>query len=44
MTSALIDVRVLKQASHYIGLGYDVILCIQELPCNAVVNGEQVSN
>lgn len=31
-------------AAHYIGLGCNVVLCIQRLPDNAEINGDRVSN
>lgn len=32
------------QASHYIGLGCNVVLCIQMLTADATICGEQVSD
>lgn len=32
------------QASHYVGLGCNVVLCVQKIPDNSIVDGEEVSN
>lgn len=36
-------VNSLLQASHYIGLGCNVVLCVQMITEESVINGEQVS-
>lgn len=31
------------QASYYIALGCNVVLCVQKLPQGAIINGEEVN-
>ena len=41
--SLLKKINVLLQAGHYIGLGCNVVLCVQQLPENAVIGSEKLS-